>query len=314
MSESGPRMHPAWRVFGAAVGAALLVALVRGVGGEWDEVRSAWSDADPAMATVAIGLLVLAEIGFGVSSARTLRAMGTDVPLAQGVAAFLVAQTAKHVPGGIWPAVARAGIARRWGLDARRTVTWFMLEHGLSTGAGLAIGATGLGMALALTTTDDLNARLPVVAWWFVAGAGLLSPLALHRRSPVRGIAVRIAGPLPDPRELQQPAMAYLVTWMLTTASSVFLAAALLPGDVGASGWVLAGSAAGVASIVGFLVLPVPAGLGVREAVFVWLAHDLASGAVLLSFAVGMRIVATVVQTILAACALPVLSKRALDG
>lgn len=299
-------MHPAWRVFGAVVGLALLVTLVRGVGGQWDEVRSAWSGAEWSLVAAAIGLLVLAEVGFGISSACTLGAMGADVSVAQGAGAFLVAQTAKHVPGGIWPAVARAGIARRWGLDARRTVTWYMLEHGLSIGSGLAVGATGLAVA----TGGDIHARFPIWVWWAIAAVGSLSPLTLHPRSPMYGIAVRIAGPLPDLRALRLPANGYLITWALSAASSACLAGAVLPGDIGVSGWVLAGCAACVASIVGFLVLPVPAGLGVREAVFVWLAHDLASGAVLLSFAIGLRIVATLIQTVLAASAVPGLRER----
>jgi uncharacterized membrane protein YbhN (UPF0104 family) len=60
-----------------------------------------------------------------------------------------------------------------------------------------------------------------------------------------------------------------------------------------------------VASIAGFVAVPVPSGLGVREAVLVALLHPVMPVAVAASVVLASRLLAVLAQTGLAAAALP---------
>ena len=295
-AASTPRRWQPSRWLGVAVAIALLTWLVRVVSREWPAVRETWTDATPALVALAVLATIAAELGFALASAAALRTVAGRVATPGTAAAgFLVSQNAKHLPGGIWPAVARMGLARRWGLSSRLTVLWLGVESLASVSAGAALGA----LLVALWGPG------PAVLWLGVGAIGLTVPLAAHARSPLSRLGRRLLGEVPRPEQVAKLAVLYLPVWAMAAASTGLLVSAL--STVATPKSIAIGGAAVVASIAGFLAVPVPAGLGVREATFTAIAAQLVPLPVAVSVALAARLLATVVQIALGVIALPTL-------
>ncbi len=285
----------AWRVVGGVAGLGVLLGLVGLFRGEWGRVRSAWSGADPVLAVLAGAALVLGEAGFGLSSGLALRAFRGRVAAREAAGVFYISQTAKHIPGGIWPVAARWGAGRAaWGLSRMDLLFWLGLEAGLSVLVGGGLGCVLLGIG-ARGASPGL---LPRSGWLVLGGLALGLPFMLAglARAPGRLLGGRI-GVLAGLRVL--PALlAYLLTWALRGAGVGLLGIAL--GARAAALPVLAGAEA-VSSVVGFLVLPVPAGVGVREGVFVLLVGGTLGPGVALSISLASRFLIVLAGFLLAA-------------
>jgi uncharacterized membrane protein YbhN (UPF0104 family) len=150
---------------------------------------------------------------------------------------YFLGELGKYVPGGIWPVVGRGELARRGGVDravAYQSVVWSL--------AGW-YGASVLPVA-ALATHPKLQDA--------AAGAA---------RSATRGKLSLTTLPWPTAVRL---VASYLPTWLAIGAATAAVTHAYGAGP----GW-QAPLAAVLAWVVGFLAVPVPAGAGVREAVFV---------------------------------------------
>jgi glycosyltransferase involved in cell wall biosynthesis/uncharacterized membrane protein YbhN (UPF0104 family) len=299
-----PRWTP-WGWLGAALGIAILIALAVGVARDWPVIREAWKGSSPPLLTLAVAVYLVAEIGFGIGASMVLRAMRTRVGLFRAAAAFWVAQTAKNLPGAVWPAVARAGVASRWGVRPRRALAWLLIESLTASGAGLAVGAA------ALASSATLTAKGAVPRWLWVTVAiiaGLAPFVVLHPISPLRALTRRVVGDLPGPLELLPSFAAYSWVWAAQGLAFAILARALLPLDTFSLFSV--GGAAAVAWVVGFLAIPVPAGLGVREAVAIFLLSPVLPASITLSMAIGARLISSLIQTGLAAAGLLILRRQ----
>jgi glycosyltransferase involved in cell wall biosynthesis/uncharacterized membrane protein YbhN (UPF0104 family) len=294
-----------WGWLGAALGIAILIALAISVGRDWPVIREAWSRSNPPLLALAVAAYLVAEAGFGIGASLALRAMKAKVGVIRAAAGFWVAQTAKNLPGAVWPAVARAGVASRWGVRPRRALAWLLVEALTASGAGLAVGAA----ALASSGTLAANGVLPPRLWAAVAITGALAPFAvLHRKSPMRSLTRRVVGDLPGPAELLSPFATYFAVWAVQGLAFALLAGALVPLD--AAALLIVGGAAAVAWVIGFLAVPVPAGLGVREAVAIFLLSPVLPAAVTLSLAIGARLISTLIQAGLAAAGLLILRRH----
>ena len=150
---------------------------------------------------------------------------------------YFLGELGKYVPGGIWPVVGRGELAHRGGVDrgvAYQSVAWSLASW---------YGAAVLPVA-AVATHPRLQA----------AAAGTLRRLTGGRVDlavlPWRTAVVLVAS--------------YLPTWVCIAGATAAVTTAY-----GADpGW-RAPAAAVLAWVVGFVAVPVPAGAGVREAVFV---------------------------------------------
>jgi uncharacterized membrane protein YbhN (UPF0104 family) len=142
-----------------------------------------------------------------------------------------------------------------------------------------------------------------VAAWVVLALAGASAPLALHGRFAIgRGLA-RVTRVAVEPATVGRAAAAYVPVWLASAVATAALSRALVPLD--ARAMVVAGGAACVASVTGFVAVPVPSGLGVRELVLVALLSVVMPAAVATSIALASRVLAVVVQTALAGVSLP---------
>jgi uncharacterized membrane protein YbhN (UPF0104 family) len=301
--EPVPRWHVA-RWAGALFGLIVLAALVVRLAHDWSAVQRAWSDARPGPIVVALAAMLVAEAGFAAASAISLRALGEDVPVSRGAAAFLVGQTARHLPGAIWAPLARAGIARRWGVGSRRVLAWLAVEATASVAAGSVVGCT----LLAAAGLAGVDVRLPPWLWAVGACVALTLPVIVARLSRTGELPRRLMGLLPPARVLYVTSAAYLVVWLLDVLAFAALAAALVHLDLAEA--IACGAGAAIALIAGFLAVPVPAGIGIREAVLVFFLAPFMPTPIALSVALGARVLATVVQSGLALISLPVLKSR----
>jgi uncharacterized membrane protein YbhN (UPF0104 family) len=237
----------------------------------------------PAASVTALIVIVTGLWGGARAWAQLL-----DRPLRPDLArGFFMAQFGKYVPGGIWQAVGQISDATaRAQVNGGTATAAFVAQALVTVSAGLTVAA---GIALVPTAPLWARTAAPIAAGasilmlskpaWFTSLAARIGPL--HRRLAVVS--------LPDGGQL-------LRSWAWTlpsiaAAGVVFVIAleATAAGVVPAALPVFA-----VAWTIGFLALPFPAGLGVREGVLVLLlpAQDpvaiVAAGAILrLAYIIG---------------------------
>lgn len=299
-TEPPPRRFRPLRWLGAAAGLFLLFALVGAVTDDLGDLREAVQNPHWGWLAAAAALAVVAEMGFAVASAVVGRSLiRPEPPIVPTAATYLVAQQAKHVPGGIWPAVARAGLSKRLGLNTGLTFIWVLAESLASVAAGLVLGGAVLLAAGEAGLRGRVWAAIAVTAG--VVGLVLFAVARQTLLGRVLDVAGRISGR--ETPSLTRLAAAHVPAWLATGATSAALTAALtaalVPGE-GAGAYRTVGAAAVLASVAGFLALPVPAGIGVREAVFVALTAAVLAGPDALVVALAARLISLAAQVFLA--------------
>ncbi|MDX1622256.1 MAG: hypothetical protein R3320_14760, partial [Nitriliruptorales bacterium] len=174
---------------------------------------------------------------------------------------FYTSQLGKYVPGGVWQAVGQVGYATSDVISAGRATVSFVAfavtqaVSGAVVGALLAIAPGEVPTWLRLVATTGLLAVIVVRREWLVA---MVSWYTRRRDDET------------TPEELVPPQAAIFraAAWggvSLTAAGIGFTLT--LPVELTAVTVATAGLAFVLAWTVGFLALPVPAGVGVREAV-----------------------------------------------
>lgn len=254
------RVRRALRVLLAVAAIALLVVAVAT---QWTAVRAS---------TARIGLLPLAHCLFWACTGLLfsalawragLAALGSRLPLVPGLRVFFLSQAGKYLPGSVWPFLAQMELGREHGVPPSRSGTAGVLFLILHLATGLAVALVALPFSGELLDSGYA---------WFVL---LLIPLAvgLHPRvlTLLLGRGFRLLR-RPAPPPLTWPAVLAPSAWLLGMwlAYGVSIAVLLAPlGPLTPTTWALAIGGYALAWCAGFLVLVVPAGVGVREAVLV---------------------------------------------
>lgn len=199
------------------------------------------------------------------------RLVGGDLPVAKAIPLYFQGEIGKYIPGSVWAVLGRGELARRAGL--RRSTAYASVVSSLAT---LYLGAA-LAAALLLPVAAGARgtgAVLGVLAFLVVGVFGLHPAvvgrvLAIGQRVTKRTLEVRI----PTWRGAVGMVVGYLPAWALIGTVHALAAKAL--GVSFSYPQVLFASA--VSWSAGFLAIPVPGGIGVRESVFV-LTSGIASG------------------------------------
>lgn len=248
------------RLVGIVIALAAVALCARTVITSWDTVRG-------LLGRLRAGGLVLAGIasgaamvGLGLTWRVALREVGASVGAATAVGWFFAGELGKYVPGGVWAVLGRGELARRSGVPRR-----------------VGYASTALAYVLTLAAAVVVAGLLgPVVGgWgWAALAAVPLGLAAAHPRfgSVVLGLVRRAmrSGPedgaaLVSWRSGLAVLSCALPTWVLIGAAAVSITAA-----TGVSQHPAQVAFAAVAAwVVGFVAVPVPAGVGVREIVFV---------------------------------------------
>lgn len=214
-------------------------------------------------------------------------------PLAAG---FFVAQLGKYVPGAVWQAVGQVGYATRAEVSVARAATAFVVFSLTQATAGAVVGAA-------------VAAAVPGLTWWLRAAAiaALALALALDRRWMVALIGLyRRWRPAPEGREPVQdlvPAQGAIIRscgWSVGVMLAMGAAFVVLLGGLGTAVPVTAAVPAyALAWTVGFLAVPFPSGLGVREAVLIALLGALTGAAPLIAASVYFRLAQMLAELLL---------------
>jgi uncharacterized membrane protein YbhN (UPF0104 family) len=259
------------RTAGRRVGLAGLLIGVIGLGfaffalyKAWDELVAADLSPGSLIAAAVIGLLGMATIG--LNWIRILRILGSTPRLVNGFRWYFVGQLGKYIPGGLWAVLGRAELATRGGIQ--RPVAYSSVGVNLITtyAAAASTGAVFIGLGSTDTSTGMM---------WIVVSMAIVTAAVVAVSRPVVDWISSFAGRLGRQVELPSASIstslsAIILTmpaWLAIGGATALVAHAL-------------GFSAGVPQIIaatcyawlaGFLVVPLPSGLGVREAVFITL-------------------------------------------
>lgn len=256
------------------------------IASNWSEFSDSMSSADPFWfaGALALGLASMTTIGWNWR--RILTLVGANPgPTSQSLHQYFVGQLGKYVPGGVWPVVGRAEMATRAGLSRKHTYAATLLSL---TYTYLAALVTAAGFAVA----GWLNGG-PALFAWLGVGVVIVASSVVHPgvAGLVAALARRLARREIDFAPLEwkisvREVIAHVPAWVGISAATTLVALSL-----GHSGSLFEiGLATCVAWFSGFVIIGLPGGLGVREAVFVAL---LPSGP--LGVAAGIALVARLV-------------------
>lgn len=272
-------------VFLLAGGAGIAVALHRG----WDRSGGLWPGTGRSFTSVLLAGVGLA--GFTMAWTEVAGARGHRLLLARS---FLVSMLGRYVPGGVWQAAGQVVFSLGTGLSAR--VLWSRY--------------VGFSILMACAALVVVGATAP----WFEAGPARVRPLlalglggalladgrvarlvdrTLHRLS--RRLLTRDALWSPGSR---QPAMAWAAGGFVAYGAGFAVVVTALDPSADA---VTATAAFVAAWLVGYVAVPVPAGLGVREAVLVLLLAPVVPTATVLAASIVYRVAGMVAEAVLAA-------------
>jgi uncharacterized membrane protein YbhN (UPF0104 family) len=249
------------------VGIVIAVAggffVVRAITTQWSEVRTSLTHADLGWLAAGVVTAALAMVAVALPWRRSLRLVGVDARLRYTVVWYFLGEIGKYVPGGIWPVVGRGELAWRGGLQRSASYASVVLSLAALYLAGMLV--TVALVPLRFVDAGDASALwvlvlLPVgllllhhrVLGWLIERAERLSRRELPIRVPAWSSSLGLTA-------------RYLPSWFLIGTATWCIARAF---DASAS-WTTIAPAAILSWVVGFVLVPVPGGVGVREAAFV---------------------------------------------
>jgi uncharacterized membrane protein YbhN (UPF0104 family) len=287
-----------------AILAAGLVSLVVVVARTVDDARD--SALPSAEAFVLAGGLALVSI---LTSGQAWVTLYRDVIESAGgrrrfEAFYSLSQLAKYLPaGGMVQAASQVNLAASTGIPLGRVAVAFPV----SVVGTVAAGAT---LSAGVVFADELPGWARVLALF-----GLAAPALLYR--PLMAAVLRLARryvprvPVPDRLPNQRSILAYY-GWALASIGATSAAYAVLLRSLTDEGsFAIVFFAFALSWTLGFLVVPLPAGIGVREAVLIAAIPEIDAGQVLAAslaqrlLAIGAELLAVLGSNVVARRALP---------
>jgi hypothetical protein len=231
---------------------------------EWSGFKSG-IDRLGVMAAFEAFLCVLVGLWLNLEVWRTMmRAAGSRLPVRAACRIFFIGQLGKYMPGKVWAVVTQMELGRAYKVPRQRSATMALLTMMIGFASGLFAVVVGL----------PFLARGETHRYWWVLLFIPVMLACLHPRvlNPVIARALRIARrPAPEAplagRTIARAFVINLGAWFFSGLQIWVLTARL-----GAHGGdaLLAGIAANaLAWILGFMVVFVPVGAGVREAILI---------------------------------------------
>ncbi|WP_425714596.1 lysylphosphatidylglycerol synthase domain-containing protein [Georgenia sp. Z1344] len=270
----------------AAIGAAVLA-----VANQWDIVVDSLSQMPWWIVVVGLLVSVLYVVATMLSWREVLIDLGSRLGLAPAARLFFVSQVGKYLPGGVWNIVAAAEMGKDIDIPRRRSVSGMVVSLLVSIVTGLALAAG------AVAFDPAVRSEVGWVVWFLPVFVVVLLPPVLNR---ILGVALKLIRrpPLEHPlsaRGVLRASSWAIVGWLLA-GLQVWLIATAVGLDPTLGTFARAVSGYALAWVVGFLVVIVPAGVGVRESILgIMLAGLLSGGGVLVTILMS-RVLLTVVD------------------
>jgi hypothetical protein len=264
----------AWarRILKAIVLAAVLASIVGALGsyrrpleGRVEQIHFGWL-------AIGMGLGLVYRVLNAYGWVLVLRSLGRPMQPVAGVRLWLVTETLRWLPGGVWGMVSRAARARGAGVPAIVASLSLPLELLLSIAAWAMTACAGLGLS---GTTRAWLSRLP--AFWLALCAVALAltvaaACALARWRPTSAISKKLHGLVGGLRLLTEsrPRGGWLAVTLVFYTLLCFLSGAGFLAVLRATcdsppGFLATAGINGVGWLVGFFAFFAPTGLGVRE-------------------------------------------------
>ena len=290
--SSAPRRA---RLASTGVGAVLALAAAAFVGRalvrDRAEIGDALEGAAPGWLVLGAVLAVVGMTAIAVPWRRAIQLLGDDLPMGQVIRRYFVGEIGKYLPGGVWPILGRGELARRWGVRRAAAYGSVLLSLLALYLAAMFVVVAGLPTLLA---GGDGTGPIAVL---------LLLPLglvALHPRVLRAAVSVverftrrHVDLPIPPWRSSVALVCRYVPAWLAIGAATWAVARSLDP----SAGLLEIGTAATLSWLVGFVLVPVPGGVGVREAAFVAAAGSLDPG-IAAAVAVAARLIFVAVDAL----------------
>lgn len=275
----------------------------------WDDVREAVAGANPLLLLCALAVGSCAMLIIGLGWRQWLAVLGARRPARETLHWYYVGQLGKYVPGGIWPVIGRGEMARRGGVAPSVGYSSTVLSLGVTYLAAILTVAIAL---LAGAAGGDGVLWQPVV---------VLLPLGVLALNPrVVAAVLRVARRITR-RELSIPVPSWgtsagLLLWhvpaWIAVGSATWLVTVALDTTTPDFRNILFATV--LSWVVGFLVVPAPGGIGVREAIFVAAATSVSTLGVAAAVAVVARVIFILVDLIGAGVATAIARTRTQAG
>jgi uncharacterized membrane protein YbhN (UPF0104 family) len=229
----------------------------------WDTVRDTIRNADRTWLVVGFLLAALGMVLVAVAWRVVLASLRAPVTARDAVRWYFPGELGKYVPGGIWPVVGRAELATRAGV--RRSVAYTSVALSLVALYLSAMTVVAIALPFQLSAKHD-NAAPFLVVLLLPVGLLVLHPRVLNAAFAflARVTSREIHIDVPPWRTSLIGVALYAPAWGAIGTATWCIAHALDPHA--AFGQVFV--AAVLSWIVGFVLVPVPGGIGVREAAF----------------------------------------------
>jgi glycosyltransferase 2 family protein len=301
-----------WKLLKAALLAAVLWFVGKAIARDVAKVED-WSSVKPdwfwtALAGIALlGVSAVQMIGYR----SLLKAYGYAMSWDTMASVAWVPPLGKYVPGKIWALGGAMAMLKKLGVPVAIAATVVLMLDGLAVVTGLMVGAS---VALKPVVSD----RIPGVGW-MVGVCVIVGMVVLHPRvftTVLNRLLSKMKRPListvPTLNQYALPVGCALAQWVFAGTALWCMSRALtdvpltsLPGFI---------PLAACAMTISYLALFAPAGVGVREAIYLALLPQLIPGAsagAVVVVVVSMRLLQTLIEVALAGLGWVMLKKRA---
>ncbi len=269
-------------MLGIAIGVAGVAFVIKTLVSKWDEVSNAFSQVDAINLVLSLLLGLAAMTSIGWIWVTMIIARSHNVRHRNAMSWYFTGQLGKYVPGGIWPIVGRAELAVRNGIPR--------LDAYASTGLSLVTTYAAAVVAIAIGAASTSGHRLIAVLIAF----GLVTAYIAFAQPSLRSVIIRIASrvsssasSLTDPKRVVRLTVLHVPAWLLMSLSTSVTATAF-GAHIGIADMLFITTTSWLA---GFVVVGVPGGIGVREAVFTSLAGGIIGTPMAVSLALMSRVV-----------------------
>jgi glycosyltransferase 2 family protein len=221
---------------------------------------------------LAVLFAVAGLTGIGLAWRTALKILGASLPVRSALRGYFVGQLGKYLPGGVWAIMGRGEWARREGVPGPAAYTSVLLSMGSTYLAAVLLVAILVPLSGLIEGEPGYATVLLLLPLGFAAVHPRVLALGLRllRRFTGRDLIV----PVPSWGTSIALILRHIPSWVAIGTTNLLIAKALgaSPDPVDIV------SATALSWVVGFIALPVPGGIGVREAAFVATAASLPAG------------------------------------
>ncbi len=283
-----------WRVARIALGTVLVGLAVRQLVHAWGQAQAQpveWHFR-PWLVLASIGVTLAMYAVLILAWRGMVTSWGQRLALADAARIWMVSSLGKYIPGKVWAIAGMAMMARERGVAAWAATGAAILNQGLAVLAGAAVvGATGT--ALLRGNWPWIDRLLLVLVVGGVAGLGLLLSPSLVRRVLAGFRITSPEQPTPGALSVVVAAVANLVAWAGYGVSLWLLARGVLATAPTLEACIAAFTASYIAGLVAVIA---PAGIGVRESVFILMLQGAIGVPAAAALAIASRLMLTATE------------------